>query len=604
LINITMVNNNNYFIRFSGKKKDFNDYINMVIALPEKSFSIENKCWIISTKSLAIIKNKVSENLITYTNFISLNSTKVDNYQDIGKDMKLIPYDYQKEAIKFSLDHKNALIIYPCGSGKTPIGIGIYLEALSNKIITGPGMIIVKASLKTQWLKEISKFSDLTARIVKTPSEITLKIKHKIKRRQKNLQKKDIDKDTRKKIKVEIQKLENEINTTFVAQFKNVDLLIMNYETLNNADISKQLHKLKPQYIFGDEIQYIKSRTAKRSKSLYEFKDAKMKIGATATPITKDPEDLFGIFNFVNPEVFRNWNQFSRTYVKWIGFGQKDGFKNQDKLKEKIADTLIVKTKEDISGQLPSLIVIPRYCDLAPQQQRMSEQIMDELDELKTKSFNLKRNIKSEKELNDNEDLAKIEAKIMALQTFSQEIADSVRLLEESESTLAKEYVCKGPNNKLEMFKDIVEEIIESGEKVTVFSKYKRMQPIFTEVINEIDPNIKIAYVNGSIAEEKRYEAVYKNFTNNNDYKILLMSDAGAEGINLSACKYLIEYDLATSYAIQTQRHGRIERADSIHDTVFVYQLIANNSWDIIQQKIIEKKEKYDFNLIKNLTNL
>ena len=601
MINITMINNNNYIIRFLGKRKDFNRYINAVMSLPEKSFSIENKYWIISTKSLTIIKNKFPEDFITYTNFIPLNSTKVKDYEDVGKDMKLTPYNYQKEAIKFSLDHKNALIIYPCGSGKTPIGIGIYLEALKNKMITGPGMIIVKASLKTQWLKEISKFSDLTARIIKTPSEITLKINQKIKRRQKKIQKKDIDKDTRKKLEIEIQNLQNEINTTFVAQFKNVDLLIMNYESLNNAEISKQLHKLKPQYIFGDEIQYIKSRTAKRSKSLYEFKDAKMKIGATATPITKDPEDLFGIFNFVNPKVFKNWNQFSRTYVKWISFGQKDGFKNQDKLKEKIADTLIVKTKEDISGQLPSLIVIPRYCDLAPQQQRMTNRIMDELDELKTKSFNLKRNITSEKELNSNEELAKIEAKIMALQTFAQEIANSVRLLEESESTLAKEYICKGTNNKLNMFKDIVEEIIESGEKVTVFSKYKRMQSIFAEVINEIDPNIKIAYVNGSVSEEKRYEAVYKNFTNNNNYKVLLMSDAGAEGINLSTCKYLIEYDLATSYAVQTQRHGRIERADSIHDTVFVYQLIANDSWDIIQQKIINKKEQYDSELIKNL---
>jgi ERCC4-related helicase len=79
------------------------------------------------------------------------------------------------------------------------------------------------------------------------------------------------------------------------------------------------------------------------------------------------------------------------------------------------------------------------------------------------------------------------------------------------------------------------------------------------------------------------------------------MSDAGAEGLNLSLCKYIIEFDLAESYAIQTQRHGRIERSDSVHDTDFVYQLIANDSWDQIQQKIVEKKEGYDTELIKSL---
>lgn len=72
--------------------------------------------------------------------------------------------------------------------------------------------------------------------------------------------------------------------------------------------------------------------------------------------------------------------------------------------------------------------------------------------------------------------------------------------------------------------------------------------------------------------------------------------------VNLSKCKYLIEYDLANSHAIQTQRHGRLERADSIHATVYAYQLIVENSWDEIQQKIVSKKEGYDTELIKSLS--
>lgn len=71
--------------------------------------------------------------------------------------------------------------------------------------------------------------------------------------------------------------------------------------------------------------------------------------------------------------------------------------------------------------------------------------------------------------------------------------------------------------------------------------------------------------------------------------------------LNLSRCKYLIEYDIANSYAVQTQRHGRLERADSIHDNVCVYQIIAENSWDEIAIKIVEKKENYDLELIKSL---
>ena len=74
-----------------------------------------------------------------------------------------------------------------------------------------------------------------------------------------------------------------------------------------------------------------------------------------------------------------------------------------------------------------------------------------------------------------------------------------------------------------------------------------------------------------------------------------------AEGISLSKCNYLIEYDLADSYAIQTQRHGRIKRANSVHKTGYVYQIICLESWDEVQQKIIAKKENYDSTLIQSL---
>ena len=71
--------------------------------------------------------------------------------------------------------------------------------------------------------------------------------------------------------------------------------------------------------------------------------------------------------------------------------------------------------------------------------------------------------------------------------------------------------------------------------------------------------------------------------------------------LNLSLCKYMIEMEPAVSYAIQTQRHGRLERADSVHDTVFVTQLIMEDSWDEIMLKSIAKKEKYDGSIVRGL---
>lgn len=61
----------------------------------------------------------------------------------------------------------------------------------------------------------------------------------------------------------------------------------------------------------------------------------------------------------------------------------------------------------------------------------------------------------------------------------------------------------------------------------------------------------------------------------------------------------MIEMEPAVSYAIQTQRHGRLERADSIHDNVQVFQLITENSWDEIMLKSINKKQQFDASIVK-----
>lgn len=593
-----------YLVRFLGKKNQFNEYINKVMRVQEKTWSLDKSCWIVSKDSLPLLQSMFND--IEYLDEVEeVKPLAATGYEDMGKSMKLTPYDYQKEAIKLGIDAKELLIVYPCGSGKTPIGIGLYLEARERGIVNGPGMIVVKASLKKQWQKEIEKFSDLKAVVIKSPSDIAANVNDRIKNRKNRIKKLDKIKDRQavKALTDEIKSLEAEKETLFKSQFDGNDLFVLNYEALMNTQVRSELHRRKVNFVFADEIHYVKNREAKRSEALYEFKTAKMKIGATATPVGKNPEDLFGIFSFVCPTLFPQFKNFAATYIKYSGFGRVSGTKNKENLVGKYAPHTIVKTKEEVSSQLPSLLVIPRHCEMTADQQEVTQRLMLELTDLKTQGDAIRLSCRTEIEAKTHPELAKIDARVMALQTFAQEIADAPELLDLSESELAKQYSCKSKASpKLDLLIELVEEIIESEEKVCIFSKYSAMQPIIASRIqNEISKDIKIAYVNGGLNTNQRYREVYEKFRDNEEYKVLLMTDAGAEGLNLSKCKYLIEFDLAESYGIQTQRHGRVERSDSIHETVYVYQLIADESWDNIQQKIIEKKEGYDADLIKVL---
>lgn len=529
-----------------------------------------------------------------------------------GSSLKLPLFPYQEDIVSFCLNKGRALIAAVCGLGKTPCLIAIYADAIKQKKITGPGLIVVKASLKVQWKKEVEKFTDLRAVILDTEKAKTSSISAKIRRTQKKvdslLKEKSHEADVKiAELTAQIETLQKQATTLFRSQFENADLYIANYETLNDTAVRKELHRRKIQYMACDEIQYIKNDRAARSKSVCEFSDVKMRFGASATPIQKNPLDAYSIMKFLEPTLFPKKGQFEQRYIRYSGYGIIAGSKNEEELNNKLSNFMIVKTHEDADSCLPSVVPITRYCEMDPKQVRMTEQLLEEIKALKEEEQEILKKYTNPEQGKQNERVKIIDANIVARQAFAQELADSEMLLESSDSEMAHNYITGSKSAKLEMLIDLLEEILATGEKVCIFSKYKRMQDILTARIREEanhnpDFNTGIAYINGSLSAEQRYTESHTKFQDSNDYQILIMSDAGAEGISLGKAKYLIEYEPAESYSIQTQRRGRIERADSVHDTVFVYQLIAEKSYDEIALKVIAKKEKYDAAIIKGVS--
>jgi len=605
-----------YAVKFRSGAKNarfFNRFTEFIGGLDETKFSVSDKAWLVTADGYEDLekldlelyppKKTMKEKL---AGMISIETKDVTDWENMGVGMKLSPYEYQKKVIKFITDsHDNdgshdTLIVSPCGSGKTPMLLGAYIQCHNQGIIDGPGMIVVKASLKLQWFRETMKFTGLTPRIIKTYSDCVGREENMINFREQKA--KNAEGEELAALKEEIKELKDIAKRKFKEQFDGADLYILNYETLNDENVRKAMLKLAPQFVGADEIQYIKGAGNVRSKSLCKFNGAKVKIGATATPVQRDPRDIYGIFKLIHPELFKTSKDFNALYVKY-GYGYRViGAKNEKKLNEKISPYMYILTKEEVSKHLPKLVVSQRYCDLSEKQQAANDTLMEELEELSEKEKAITKGM-SEKEIKSSEEVMKLEAAIAARQTFLQELTLSEKLLEQSSSDIAKKLVTGDKSSKLQVLKDMVSEIVDSGEKVCIFSRFAKMQPIIAEAIHSVPElkNIGIAYVRGELSSERRDEEVYTKFRDNDDYKVLVCSDAGAEGLNLSLCKYLIELEPAVSYAIQTQRHGRLERADSVHDTVFVTQLIASNSWDEIMMKSIEKKEKFDMSIIKGV---
>ena len=542
---------NSSFLEYTGELQDKHIVISLLARYRDSVKRVNTDKWIIPNEIVPLLEEECA-----VERFVS-------PWKDIGKGLKYEPYEYQKETVFFGSEQESALLLLPTGSGKSFIAITLYSELkLSNKV-TNPGIIVVPASLKYQWVKEVSKFSDFRAKAVDTPSKAGKK---------------------------------------FDKQFEDVDLLICNYETLKNKSVVEKLKSINCEFIICDEVQKINNHKSGIHKAICQFNDLKYRFGMTATPITNNPENVFGIFNFLDKDLFKTHGKFATNYIIYKGYGRVAGTKNTDHLKGKIAPYIFMKTEDEISDQLPELIVTPIYCTMSNKTRKINDEIMKDLKIAQDAVKAIEEKISDPRLLEKNADYKQWTAKVMAYQTFAQELADDPRLLGMSESNMANQYNIEGLDSpKLEVLEELVSNIIDANETVCIFTKYERMQRLLINELQTKFKDVKIAHINGSMTPEERYEQAYTLFQDNDEYKILIVTEAGNAGISLSKCKNLIEYDLADSYANQIQRHGRVKRADSVSRVSNVYQIILDESYDNIAQRIINKKKNYDADIIKSL---
>ena len=117
-INLVKLFHKRYRVKFIGQENNLHKYLEIVVHDPFVYFNFSSGFWEIN-------KDDVNEFLSNHKDLdieVESKKPKIVRYDkaldEIGLTMKLKPYMYQREAIKFALDKKNALIILPCGSGK------------------------------------------------------------------------------------------------------------------------------------------------------------------------------------------------------------------------------------------------------------------------------------------------------------------------------------------------------------------------------------------------------------------------------------------------------------------------------------------------------
>ena len=144
------------------------------------------------------------------------------------------------------------------------------------------------------------------------------------------------------------------------------------------------------------------------------------------------------------------------------------------------------------------------------------------------------------------------------------------------------EIAIERPDAKFDALHTVYQEVVENHEnkKLIVFAVFKHTIAYLQERFKKL--GITTLMISGDIDISERKE-VLARFKNEDEYKILITSEVGSEGLDMQFCDALVNYDLPWNPMVVEQRIGRIDRLGQRSPVINIYNMVMQ---DTVHEKI------------------
>ena len=348
----------------------------------------------------------------------------------------------------------------------------------------------------------------------------------------------------------------------------NCDVILTTYAILR-IDLEK-FQKNSWDLLIIDEAQNIKNPSTSQTQAIKAIK-ANMKIAMTGTPVENRLSELWSIFDFINKGYLGSLTDFSKNYS--IPIERFKELTRAQKLKKAISPFMLrrLKTDKTIISDLPEKVVLDDYCYLTKAQVALYERI-----------------------LKDSMDfISKSESKISRRGAIFKLITNLKQACNHPYHYLKHGDMSANASGKSQKLIDILHNIVENDEKVLVFTQYKEMGDLLTQIIAE-ECGTEPSFFHGSLTVPQR-EALIEDFQNNPERKVMILSlKAGGTGLNLTSATNVIHYDLWWNPAVEDQATDRTYRIGQ-DKNVMVHRMITLGTFEEkIDEMLKSKKELAD----------
>jgi superfamily II DNA or RNA helicase len=321
-------------------------------------------------------------------------------------------------------------------------------------------------------------------------------------------------------------------------------IYITTYDTFRSDVENNVLPKEKLVFfdvVILDEAHHIKNTKTKGYRAIKKLQSGR-RWALTGTPIQNKIEDLASIFEFVYPGYLTSFDL------------------RPEQIQARIKPYFLRRRKKEVMPWLPPKI--PKTIEL-------------ELDE--------------EQEIVYRQAEAGIRDELSALgdKVTKQHIFSKLTILKQICNFAPK----KSSSPKTDLLKEQVEEIVESGNKVIVFSQY------VGEGVGKLEKILEpygVAKIVGGQTDTNRRGEIEK-FKKNPEVPVLIASvRSGGEGLNLTEASYVVHFDHWWNPAVMWQAEDRVHRRGQTKGVNIYSYWMRDTIDDRIRQKLREKGLLFD----------
>lgn len=300
---------------------------------------------------------------------------------------------------------------------------------------------------------------------------------------------------------------------------------IASYDTVRSMHQAGLLDELPVSLLVADEAHYVKNADSLRSKAVAALSErAKRVLFLSGTPLENRLQEFHAIIGYLQPGVID-----PRLGALAVG--------NTALFRKEVAPVYLRRNQEDVLSELPEKIEADEWLTIGKHERHAYEQ------KVREKNFmGMRRAVV---------------------------IGDG-----------------KTGTAKLERLKELVEEALEDGQKVLVFS-------FFREVIERVMQSLGTVFgpITGETSSAERMRMI-QEFTQTETPAVLVAQiQAGGTGLNIQAASVVILMEPQIKPSMESQAIARAHRMGQVRP-VQVYRLLASESVDQQMVEMLAEKSR------------